>query len=571
MPARDADTPTGLLALLPHPAFVVEVDDDDTFRFVFANGPYLALLGSDDLDGGDLRAVLPAPALVAHVRAFARAAHEMQPVAFEADWDSSAARRAVAVDVAPIVDADGLCRRLLGAAHEVTEQRNLREQLEHRTRHDPLTELPNRVQLVEWLHDAIARCAPEKRVGLALLDLDDFKVVNDSMGFAAGDELLSIVARRVEHVLRAGDRLARLGGDEFAVVCNGARRVDDLVTMAQRVHAVFAEPFVLSTGDEVFLGASIGIAASHGADPTPAGIMRDAEIAMFSAKDLGRGRVELFEDAMRERTARRLELERALRRALVRRQFRVHYQPLVHFERSEVTGFEALVRWDHPEHGLMEPDDFLPVAEETGLIVPIGAWVLHEACAQGARWAVESRNGEPLTVAVNISARQLLDPELPSIVDRAIAASGLDPSLLVLEISERALTEHHEPAVTALHAIGRRGVRVAIDDFGTGHSSVPYIKTLPVSTLKIDHTIVDRLGKDADDAAIVSALVDLGHALGLTVTAEGIETTAQLRELRRLGCDLGQGYYFARPQPSEIVRALVHHRFRWSGRESRSA
>jgi EAL domain-containing protein (putative c-di-GMP-specific phosphodiesterase class I) len=374
----------------------------------------------------------------------------------------------------------------------------------------------------------------------------------------------------VDGVLRAGDQLARLGGDELAIVCHSAERPDDVVRMATRVASVFDEPFVLSGGSEVFLTASIGVSVSR-PDDTPARMLRDADVAMFSAKELGRGRVEMFDDAMRERTVRRLELEGALRRALVRGEFRVHYQPLVHCERSEVMGFEALLRWDDPQRGLLVPDDFLAVAEETGLIVPIGAFVLQEACAQAARWAAESAEGDALTVAVNISARQLLDPDLPSIVDRALGASGLEPSLLVLEVSERALMEEREPALNALREIGRRGVRIAIDDFGTGQSSLAYLKMLSVATLKIDQTIVDRLGKDPEDVAIVSALVNLGHALGLTVSAEGIETNAQLHELRALGCDLGQGYYFARPQPGEIVRALVHHRFRWSGRESRTA
>jgi EAL domain-containing protein (putative c-di-GMP-specific phosphodiesterase class I) len=243
----------------------------------------------------------------------------------------------------------------------------------------------------------------------------------------------------------------------------------------------------------------------------------------------------------------------------------------VHFERSEVIGFEALVRWEHPERGLTAPDDFLPIAEDTGLIVPIGAWVLREACAQAARWATESTYGRPLTVAVNLSARQLADPDIVAEVESALADAGLDPSLLVLEVTETVLMENHERAVAVLQALAVMGVRIGIDDFGTGQSSLGYLKVLPVHVLKIDQSFIDGLGKDPEDSAIVEAVVTLAHALGLTVTAEGIETTRQLQALRELGCDLGQGYYFARPQPGEIVRALVHHRFRWSLREPKSA
>jgi diguanylate cyclase (GGDEF)-like protein len=562
---------TVLLDLLPHAAFIVAVDGEDMFRFVYANAAYQALFeGSDETLApvGDLRSVLPAHALVAHVRAFARCVREQRVISIESDWGPVDLRRTLAVSVTPIVDADGVCRRLLGAAHEVTDRRVLEHELAHRTRHDPLTDLPNRVMLVEWLSSAIAKCRDGRAVGLVLLDVDHFKIVNDSLGHDAGDEVLSVAARRVDRVLRAGDRLARLGGDELAIVVHDVQRVDDVVALARRVRSVFDESFVLSSGVDVFIGSSVGVAMSAGVDDTPARLLRDADVAMFAAKELGRGRIEVFDEAMRERTVRRLEVESSLRRALVCGEFRVHYQPLVHFGRSEVIGFESLVRWEHPQRGLVPPDEFLPIAEETGLIVPIGTWVIQEACAQAAQWAAESDGAKPLTVGVNVSARQLLHPDFVGVVQGAIASSQLDPSLLVLEVTESALVEHHNEAVAVLQELASCGVRVGIDDFGTGQSSLGYLKRLPIDTLKIDQSIVEGLGKDPEDAAVVAAVVSLGHALGLTVTAEGIETTLQLQELRSLGCDLGQGYYFARPQPGEIVRALVHHRFRWSRRES---
>ncbi len=562
---------TQLLDLLPQPAFVVGVDGDQSFHFVYANEAYRRLLDDSEISVGDLRLVLPPHALVGHVRAFARAAREVRAVAFEVDWGGGDRRRVMAVEVAPVVDDDGRCGHLIGAAREVTDHRSVQRELVHQTRHDPLTELPNRVMLMEWLEDAIACSTDERVAGLVMLDVDNFKIVNDSLGHEAGDELLAVVARRVDSVLRARDQLAHLGGDELAIVCHGARGVDDVLAVADRVQSVFDEAFVLDDAPEVFLGASIGVAVSCGVTDTPARLLRDADVAMFSAKELGRGRVEVFDDSMRERTVRRLELETSLRHALAHDEFRVHYQPLVHFERSEVIGFEALVRWEHPERGLTPPDEFLAIAEDTGLIIPIGAWVLREACAQAARWASESTHGRPLTVAVNLSARQLADPDLVAEVERAVADAELDPALLVLEVTETVLMENHERAVAVLQAIAEMGVHIGIDDFGTGQSSLGYLKVLPVHVLKIDQSFIDGLGKDPEDTAIVEAVVTLAHALGLTVTAEGIETSRQLQALRDLGCDLGQGYYFARPQPGEIVRALVHHRFRWSLRESRSA
>ncbi len=567
-PAAD----TALLDLLPHPAFAIAVDGDDEFRFIYTNDAYRSLRGDDvDAELGhtprDLRQVVPANALVAHVRAFARAAREGRPIAFETEWGSSVPTRRVAVDVTPLVDEHGVCHQLVGAAYDVTEHRRIEAELAHRTRHDPLTELPNRVMLIEWLREALAASNADARVGLVLLDIDHFKVVNDSLGHEAGDELLATAASRLARVLRGGDRLARLGGDELAVVCHNVARVDDVMTLARRLRATFDQPFSLGE-DEVFLGASVGVIVSESADDTPTRLLRDADVAVFAAKEMGRGRVELFGEAMRERAVRRLEIESSLRRALVRGEFRVHYQPVVAFARSEMIGVEALVRWEHPELGLLEPADFLQIAEETGLIVPIGAWVLHEACSQTARWCAELPTDSPLSVAVNLSARQLNDPELVSIVESVLAATRLDPALLTLEVNETVLVENRETVSEVLRELSARGVRIGIDDFGTGQSSLAHLSVLPVDTLKIDGSLIAGLGTRREDAAIVSAVVGLGHALDFTVTGEGIENDMQLHILRTLGCDLGQGYYFARPQPGQIVRALVHHRFRWAERIS---
>jgi len=561
LPAAD----TTLLDLLPHPAFAVAVDGDDRFRFIYANPSYSRLLGDQDAVG-DLSQVVPANALVAHVRGFAAAAREMRAVAFEAEWGTAPARR-VAVDVAPILDGHGACVQLVGAAYDVSEHRRIEAELAHRTRHDPLTELPNRVMLVEWLQAALASRARGTQVGLVLLDIDHFKIVNDSLGLEAGDELLTSAAARLARVLRSGDRLARLGGDELAVVCHNVGKVEDVISLARRLRAVFDQPFALRD-DEVFLDASVGVIVSEGADDTPARLLRDADVAVFAAKELGRGRVEIFDDAMRNQAVRRLEIESSLRRALVRGEFRVHYQPLVAFERSEMVGLEALVRWEHPDLGLLAPADFLEIAEETGLIVPIGSWVLHEACSQTARWCAERPEEPPLSIAVNLSARQLNDPDLVSTVETVLASTRLDPALLTLELNEAVLVAHRDVACDVLPCLAEKGVRIGIDDFGTGQSSLAHLTEFSAHTLKIDRSLIAGLGRRPEDAAIVSAVVGLGHTLDLAVTAEGIETDLQLYTLRTLGCDLGQGYYFARPQPGAVVRALVHHRFRWSERIS---
>jgi diguanylate cyclase (GGDEF)-like protein len=558
-----------VLDALPQPAFVVAVDDDEVCQFVHANARYRELfaLDPDSSLGGDLRGVLPADVLVPHITAFSRASREGQSVSFDVSLD--AGRRSLTVEIVQMPQDWGDDRCLLGVVQDLSEHKRIEALLAHRVRHDPLTELPNRVMLLEQIGDALAQGrgrTARRRIGLVLLDLDHFKIINDSLGLSAGDELFAIVAQRVERILRTGDTVARLGGDELAIVCNDAADELGVIAVAERVRSVLAEPFVLATG-EVFLTASMGVALSTGTDDSPERLLRDASVAMFAAKRMGRGRIEVFAEPMREDSVARLEMQSALRRALVHDEFRVHYQPLVRFESSEVMGLEALLRWQHPEHGLMAAEQFLTVAEETGLIIPIGAWVLREACAQAASWIAESTDHAALAVSVNVSARQLADEQLITIVQDALTSSGLDPALLVLEVTESTLMADRERAIEVLRQLTDMGVRVGIDDFGTGQSSLIFLRSLPVHTLKIDRSFIDGLGRDDEGGAIVAAVVQLGHALGLAVTAEGVETPDQLAQLRALGCDLGQGYYFAYPQPGAIVRALVHHRFHWRQRD----
>jgi diguanylate cyclase (GGDEF)-like protein len=448
-------------------------------------------------------------------------------------------------------------------ARDVTERESLAARVAHDARHDAITGLPNGECLVDRIAATIAR--PEllgAGAAVVICDLDQYRTISDGLGPAACADLLRSIGERFERTLRFGDCVARLVGDEFAVFCCDVANAEQAREVAERLLDTLAEPVELESG-EVFVSATVGIALLDDNGDTSERVMRDAHAALSSAKAQGRGSVSVFDAAIRERVVERIEIEKALHRALREGEFRVFYQPLVRFSGTEVIGFEALVRWAHPERGLVAPMEFIPIAEENGLIVPIGEWVLREVCHQAAQWSIAVPGAEPLVVSVNLSARQLAHPDLVATVADALGQSGIDPSMLLVEVTESTLMSDPELATTILHALRSLGVRIAVDDFGTGHSSLGYLKHLPVDCLKIDRSFVSGLGVDPDDRAIVGAVVSMGHALGLTVTAEGVETTQQLDELESLGCDVGQGFYFAKPQPGEVVTALVRHRFSW--------
>ncbi len=445
---------------------------------------------------------------------------------------------------------------------DVTERESLAARVAHEARHDSVTGLPNAAAFVERLDEVIRR--PELAgtgAAVVICDLDQYRTISDALGPIASGEMLRVIGERLERTLRFGDCVARLTGDEFAVLCCDVAGAD-LAAVAARLVAALGEPVVLDSG-EVYVSATAGVSLIDVSADTPERVLRDAHAALSKARRAGHGSVSVFDTTIRDEAVARVELEKALHRALRREEFRVFYQPLVRFSGAAVVGFEALVRWQHPERGLVPPLDFIPVAEETGLIVPIGAWVIDEVCRQAAIWQGEVPDAEPLVVSVNLSARQLAHPDLVGTIASAIARNGLDPATLVFEVTESTLMSDPDLAVTILHALRALGVRIAVDDFGTGHSSLGYLKQLPVDCLKIDRSFVSGLGIDPDDRAIVGAVVSMGHALGLTVTAEGVETLEQLDALESLGCDVGQGFYFAKPQPGEVVTALVRHRFSW--------
>ena len=425
----------------------------------------------------------------------------------------------------------------------------------HQASHDPLTGLPNRALALDRIGHALARGRRSSAsVGILFVDLDRFKAINDSFGHVAGDEVLVRVSERLTDAVRDGDTVARLGGDEFVVVCE---ETDPMQTMrvAERVADAIAKPISLG-GNEAVLSACIGVAFS-GEQSRAEDLLIDADLAMYRAKERGRARIELFDKTMRERTVARLETERALRRAVAHGDLQLHYQPIVALDTGAAVACEALLRWEHPARGLIPPDEFISVAEDTGMIVPIGKWVLHEALSQLAIWRADEAACRDLQVSVNLCARQFADPGLVRIVAGALDRAEIEPGALWLEITESVLMDEAEATVETLRALKRLGVRIAVDDFGTGYSSLSYLKRFPVDELKIDRSFVDGLGHDSEDRAIVAAVIGLGRALGLGVLAEGVETEAQLAELRRLGCDSAQGYLFGRPQPPDQLPTSI--------------
>ena len=439
------------------------------------------------------------------------------------------------------------------------QQRKLTEdRLAYISVHDPLTDLPNRTLFLDRLDHAMERAKRHKdfRYAVFFMDLDRFKVVNDSLGHRIGDDLLVESSQRIADCLRGEDTVGRLGGDEFVVLLEDVRDMKEVVQIAERIQNSLATPFDLE-GHVIFVFASMGIVMSDSHYEKPDDVIRDADIAMYRAKGQGLGRYAIFDPSMLDRAMTRLELESDLRKALQNQQFVVHYQPIIDMNAKRIAGFEALVRWEHPTKGLIPPMDFIPTAEETGLIIPLGYWVLDEACRQIHAWNVAYDFDPPLTINVNLSMRQCDQPDLVEKIADILKKNKLDPTLLKLELTESLIIKDSDVINKMLNDLGGMGIQVQIDDFGTGYSSLSYLHTLPIDTLKIDRSFISRLGTSPGGANIVQTILSLAHNLGMKVVAEGVETDEQLSELNSMKCEFIQGFLYSKAIDNLEANALL--------------
>jgi diguanylate cyclase (GGDEF)-like protein len=436
------------------------------------------------------------------------------------------------------------------ATHEdITEQRQAEIKIEYMAHHDALTGLANRVLLNQRLEDALDRVFEPEMLAVHHLDLDQFKAVNDTFGHAAGDKLLKIVAERLRGLVRDTDTIARTGGDEFVIVQLPIAEAAEATSLAQGIIAAISEPFDLD-GHQAVIGTSVGIATAPGEGLTPDKLLRNADLALYRAKDHGRGTFRFFEPAMDLQMQTRRVMEQDLRRALPAGEFELYYQPVVDLASNEVSGFEALIRWNHPKHGLVAPAAFIPLAEEIGFIIPMGEWVIRQACATAARWPGELR------VAVNISAAQFRNPGLMQVIVGALSASGLPPTRLEIEITETVLLQNRETTLAVLYQLRALGIRIAMDDFGTGYSSLTYLQSFPFDKIKIDRSFVRDIDRNTGSLNIVRAVAALANGLGMTATAEGVETHGQLAQIVAAGCAEMQGYLFSQPLPAAEIEEL---------------
>ncbi len=437
------------------------------------------------------------------------------------------------------------------STHEdITERRRTEASLAFMARHDALTELPNRTLFQERLAEAIAVTQREGHCALMCLDLDRFKVINDTLGHPVGDELLRAVSNRLAGAIRAGDTVARLGGDEFAVIQVGLKTPEQAAVLAERIIEVLREPFDID-GHRIVSGISIGISIAPRDGNSPETLLKNADVALYLAKTKGRGSFRFFEPEIDSYIQKRRAVEFDLRNAIPAEDFELYYQPILNLASGKVAGFEALIRWNHPEKGLVSPAEFIPIAEETGLIVPIGEWALRRACTEAAGWP------EEIDIAVNLSPAQFTGVELFSVVQNALSVSGLNPKRLELEITESLLLENSTDRLAILHQFRSLGIRIALDDFGTGYSSLSYLRSFPFNKIKIDRTFVRDLDTNKDSAVIIGAVVTIAQSLGMTTVAEGVETVEQLAKVREHGCVMVQGYLFSRPRPAGEIPALI--------------
>jgi len=460
-----------------------------------------------------------------------------------------------AITITPLSDEQGKITHFITSGKDITENIQTQERLHHLAHHDALTGLPNRILFVDRLKIALKRAERRKRaVAVMFLDMDRFKIVNDTLGHEAGDRLLQAMAARLHACVREGDTVARFGGDEFAGFLSDVASPEDVALVVTKFLDALAPPFTID-GHELFISGSIGISLYPNDGVDTQTLMKNADTAMYRAKQMGGNTSEFYYAEMNAHALTRLNRETGLRRALEREEFIVHYQPQFDLNGGAVVGFEALIRWESLESGAVLPADFIPLLEETGLIVPVGEWILRTACAQHAAWRLAGL--PPLRMAVNISSRQFDGNELMETVQRVMQEENMQPEFLELEITESILMKNAEPDIEAWQALSKLGMRFAIDDFGTGYSSLTYLKRFPINILKIDKAFVQDITVNADDAAIVRAIITMAHSLGMKTVAEGVETHEQLEFLRTQGCDFAQGYYFSPALPGDEIERLL--------------
>ena len=459
-------------------------------------------------------------------------------------------------------DDKGVAYRMAGSQTDITARKNAEEQLLYDAFHDNLTGLPNRALFLDRLGRTIELTNRRKDYLFAVLflDLDRFKIINDSLGHSIGDQLLIRTAKLLQRCLRSGDTVARLGGDEFVILLEDIQGIEDATLISNRIQKELMNPFIIEN-HKVYTSASIGIVLSTTGYENKEGVLRDADIAMYQAKLLGKSRHVVFDTEMRKQAIARLELENDLRRAFERDELRLHYQPIISLENESIIGFEALLRWQHPEKGFIPPSVFIPVAEETGLILPIGHWVLNEACKQLRIWQERFAFQPPLTINVNISGKQFAQPEFVGQIKEILESTRLDASSLNLEITENMLMEDAESVISLLNRLRELGVILQIDDFGTGYSSFSYLQRFPINTLKIDYSFINRIGSQDDRSEIVKTILVLARELSMDAIAEGVETEIQFSQLKALGCEYGQGYFISVPVDSEIANALLERQY----------
>jgi len=466
----------------------------------------------------------------------------------------------VLIGGAPIINADGKVTGTMGVFTDVNERKIAEKQLLHDALHDGLTGLANRTLFMDHLQQTIKRGKrrDSRNYAVLFLDLDRFKIVNDSLGHAEGDNLLKEAARRLEECLRFGDLLARLGGDEFTILLDELNDINDAILIAERIQNDLKVPFILG-GREVFISASIGIALSTIGHNRAEDMLRDADIAMYRAKAKGKAQYQVFDRSMHTHAMSKLQLETEMRQALQNGEFCLHYQPIVNLENDNLAGFEALIRWNHPKRGLISPGEFIPLAEETGLVIPLGRWILYESCRQMREWQKKNPWTTSLQMSVNLSSKQFLAPDLVEQVFAALIATQLDPQNLKLEVTESHVMENSDKAVTMLNSLRDIGIEMSLDDFGTGYSSLSYLHRLPVNYLKIDRSFVSRMVESSENGEIVHTIIKLAQNLKMKVIAEGIETGEQLAKLKLLNCEYGQGYLFSKPLAPDSASMFINN------------